>query len=572
MRKATGEINRATGEGITIPLDVTGLKDLEGLGRRLGATTQFSATDALRGMKLLGASGWDSGKIKAGLEPILNLTGAAQVNSDIGIDQVSGEFSDVMGAYGVASEGVKDFGDQAAYAFSRSNQTLSELMEAMKIYAPTFKKLGVAKEDAMAMQMVLSDLGVKGNVAGTALAGFSSRMLKLPAEAANIIKSKMTPEEYGRFYDFEKDQVRDVMEMFRLMLEKGLSNEEITTVLGQESGKYMISLVNEQNINKVLERRKNLKNKDEWEGESKKLNDEFQKSFRGKMNALKSALSELAIAIGDSGLLDAVKFLTEAMAGVATAAGKIPRAVLGPLTVAFAGIASLVAGMATVNMAKRVIAFSGAFSRLGKVFDKVKPTKLKGAFSKFSLGKLLDLGYLASMFKLKNLLKPLGFLAKILRFSLTGILGTIAASFAYLGWFAYRNMDKIKKAIPWLNGFLGGVGSVFKSITESLSKVFEVLASWASGAGSMFKDLFLKLVGDPENKQGWQFNPFAVDPHETMKNANHNQQGKGEKEKAEISVKVDLKGLPKGSKLESKSKGANTKFDVYLGERGVAWS
>ena len=98
VKKATGEINKETGESITIPMDIPGLEKLEALSRKIGATTQFDGKDAIVGMKLLGASNWDSDQITAGIEPILKLTGAAQVNSDIGLAQVSGDFSDVMSA------------------------------------------------------------------------------------------------------------------------------------------------------------------------------------------------------------------------------------------------------------------------------------------------------------------------------------------------------------------------------------------------------------------------------------------------------------------------------------------
>lgn len=575
VKKATGEINKATKEGITIPLDISGLEELENLSRKIGASTQFSASDALRGMKLLGTSGWNNEEIKQKIEPILKLTGAAQVNSDISSEQVSGDFSDVMGAYGLTADKMKDFGDQATWAFSNSNQTLGELMEAMKIFAPTFKSLGVAKEDAMAMQMVLSDMGVKGNIAGTAMAGFAARMVKLPAEAQNIIKSKMTPDEYSRFYDLKQDKVTDVMELFRLMIQKGFRKEEITTVLGQESGKYMISLVDDTKINKVLERRKKLKNESEdreWKDAADELNKEFLKSFRGKMKLLKSALSDLAISIGKAGLLDAMKYVTDGLTGLATALGNIPKSVLGPITIAFTGLASLVAGMATVNMVKRLIAFSGAFKLLGKSINRPKFLNIKTLTSRFSLAKMLDIASIVGLFKIKNILKPLGFVVKVFRFSLGGILGSIGAAFTYLGWFTYKNWDRIKRAFPFVEGFLDGVMSMFSTLMSWLESLQSIVSGWASSLGQNLKKLFLNVLDDPQNKSGWQFNPFEIDPHEKMEKANHNQSGKNEKEKTEISIKLDINGLPKGSKFESKSKGSGTKFDVYLGERSLAWS
>ena len=579
VKKSTGEINRLTGEAITIPIDIKGLQKLEDLGRKLGATTQFSATQALEGMKLLGASGWDSEKIKPAIKPILNLTGAAQVNSDIGLAQVSGDFSDIMGAYGVASEKVKDFGDQAAYAFSNSNQTLGELMEAMKIYAPTFKKLGVAKEDALAMQMVLSDLGTKGNVAGTALSGFAARMLKLPAEASNIIKSKMTPQEYGRFYDLEKDRVTGVMQLFKLMLEKGFSNTEITTVLGQESGKYMISLVDEKNINKVLERRRKLEDKDEWEGTSERLNKEFLKSFRGKLKLLKSSISELAIVIGKTGLLDALKWITDRMTDAVTAISKIPKPVMAPMIAAFASLGTLFAGMFTYGLARKAVRFSGVLGVLGKATKNLKLPKLGGLAGKINLAKILDIGSIVGIFQLSNLVKifkPIRYVLGLFRFMLGGVIGAIASALAYLGWFAFKNWGKIKKSFPWIEKFSDGIIRIFKVFIDKVSLLGSKISEWANNAGGWVKRQFLDLVGDPENKAGWEFNPFGpeekVNPHRKMEEANHNQKIKVEKEKSEISLRLDINGAPSGSKLETKSSNKNTKFDVYLGERGVAWS
>ena len=570
VKKSTGEINKLTGEAITIPLDIKGLEELENLARKIGAGTQFSATQALEGMKLLGTSGWNNSQIKPAIKPILELTGAAQVNSDIGLAQVSGDFSDVMGAYGVASGQVKDFSDQAAWAFSNSNQTLGELMEAMKLYAPTFKKLGIAKEDALAVQMVLSDLGTKGNVAGTALAGFAARMLKLPPEAMNIIKSKMTPEEYSRFYDAKEDRVKDVMQLFALMRKKGLSNKELTTILGQESGKYMISLVDEKNINKVLEKRESLGNKDIWEDESSRLNKQFLESFRGKVKLLKSAISDLAISIGKAGLLDVMKYLADGLTTITTAIGKIPKSVLGPLTIAVTGFTSLVAGMASVRMVKRLVSFSGAFKLLGNSMNKFKVPKI----AKFNLAKMLDIASVASLFKFKNLVKPLAFILKIFRFSLSGIIGAIASAFAYLGWFTYANWDKIKKVFPWIEGFLDSVTSSFKWFMERLSALGDLIQIWGSSAGSWLKNQFLGILDDPENKAGWKFNPFEVSPHQRMEEANHNhnRKEKKEKEQTEISLQLDINGLPNGSKLETKTNSGDAKFDVYLGERSVAWS
>ena len=116
--------------------------------------------------------------------------------------------------------------------------------------------------------------------------------------------------------------------------------------------------------------------------------------------------------------------------------------------------------------------------------------------------------------------------------------------------------------------------SSFKWFMERLSALGDLIQIWGSSAGSWLKNQFLGILDDPENKAGWKFNPFEVSPHQRMEEANHNhnRKEKKEKEQTEISLQLDINGLPNGSKLETKTNSGDAKFDVYLGERSVAWS
>ena len=172
-------------------------KDLEDLAGQINRTTQFSGKDALMGAKYIVMSGMNKMKdIQNVLPSVVNLTGAAQVNSDIGMAQVSDIMTNIMTQFSFDTNLSETIADKLTLAFTQSNQNLAELWESMKVAAPLMAEANPNKDksaifdETLAYLMKMADVGIKESVSGTALAGYITRMMTLTPEAMKILTEK----------------------------------------------------------------------------------------------------------------------------------------------------------------------------------------------------------------------------------------------------------------------------------------------------------------------------------------------------------------------------------------------
>lgn len=133
--------------------------------KQLGATTVFTATQAGQAIENMGKAGFTTSET---LDAIAGTMYAA-----------AAEGMDLATASDIVTSNVRSFGfeaskasliaDQLAMASANSNTNMVDLQEGMKYVAPVSKKLGISFEDTAAALGILSDSGIKGSMAGTAM-------------------------------------------------------------------------------------------------------------------------------------------------------------------------------------------------------------------------------------------------------------------------------------------------------------------------------------------------------------------------------------------------------------------
>lgn len=138
---------------------------LEAQARELGATTQFTMTQAAQAMGYLGMAGWKPPQILGTMPGMLDLAAAAGAD----LAQTADIVSDNMTAMGVPVEQAGHFMDVYAYALTNSNARLSDFGETMKYAAPVAKSYGATLDETAAMVMMMANAGIKGSMAGTSL-------------------------------------------------------------------------------------------------------------------------------------------------------------------------------------------------------------------------------------------------------------------------------------------------------------------------------------------------------------------------------------------------------------------
>ena len=150
-------ISGATGD------DLQMLKDT---AQEMGATTQFSATEAANALSYMALAGWDANQSSSALPGVLNLAAASGMELASASDMVT----DYMSAFGMSCEQSGYFADMLAYAQSNANTTAELLGESYKNCAANMAAAGQDVETTTSLLAMMANQGLKGSEAGTALA------------------------------------------------------------------------------------------------------------------------------------------------------------------------------------------------------------------------------------------------------------------------------------------------------------------------------------------------------------------------------------------------------------------
>ena len=151
---------------------------LEQQAKDLGATTQFSASEAADAMGFLAQAGFEADEILGAMPGTLNLAAAANVDLATSADIAS----NVLSGYGLEVSELGHANDVLVATMTKTNTDLLQLGEAMKYAGPVASAAGVSFEGAAAAIGLMGNAGIQGSMAGTSLRGAISRILS-PTDA-----------------------------------------------------------------------------------------------------------------------------------------------------------------------------------------------------------------------------------------------------------------------------------------------------------------------------------------------------------------------------------------------------
>ncbi|MGA4719496.1 phage tail tape measure protein [Fictibacillus nanhaiensis] len=151
----------------------------------LGATTQFSASEAADAMYFLGTAGYDTNQIIQTMPALLNLAAAAQV----GLAEASDITTNIMSGFGLEASKASEVVDVLAQAANASNASIPELGEAMKYVAPVSKALGISLEQTASAAGILHNNGIKAGQAGTVLRAAFLSLANPTGQTVDAIKA-----------------------------------------------------------------------------------------------------------------------------------------------------------------------------------------------------------------------------------------------------------------------------------------------------------------------------------------------------------------------------------------------
>ncbi|WP_105965204.1 phage tail tape measure protein [Staphylococcus chromogenes] len=318
----------------------------------MGAKTKFSASESADALNYMALAGWDTKDMLGGIDGVMQL--AAASGEDLG--QVSDIVTDSLTAFGMKAKDSGHFADVLAQTSSKANTDVRGLGEAFKYAAPVAGALGYTVEDTSIAIGLMSNAGIKGEKAGTALRTMFTNLSKPTGD----MKKKM--DELGiSITDSNGNMLpmRDVMDQLRGKF-KGLSKEQqasaAATIFGKEAMSGALAIINASDE----DYQKLTKSIDGSKGAAKRMSDEMEGGIGGSIRQMKSAIESLAISIGDV-MAPYIKKLAEWLSHAANKLNEIPKgaqkivvglgllaAAIGPLLVTLGVMVSTIGSAMTV--------------------------------------------------------------------------------------------------------------------------------------------------------------------------------------------------------------------------------
>jgi TP901 family phage tail tape measure protein len=261
---------------------------LSAKARELGATTQFSASQAADAINFLGIAGFDTTKILGSLDDTLKLSAASGLDLGRSADIVS----NVLTGFRLETTELERAVDVLSRSFTTSNTDLNQLSEALKFAAPVASSFGVSIEESVAAIGALSNAGLQGSIAGTGLRRVFSALAK-ESDKLGIVTTTST----GKLRNFA-DIIEDLEK-------RGLTAAEALQVFGDRGGPAILTLL-ETGSKALRNYTADLENSG---GTAERLAEVQLRGLNGSLRILKSTFEELQLRISESGFAGVVEKL-----------------------------------------------------------------------------------------------------------------------------------------------------------------------------------------------------------------------------------------------------------------------
>ena len=256
----------------------------------LGATTQFSASQAADAMGFLAQAGFEADEIYSSLPDTLKLAGAAQLDLGRAADIVS----NILTGFQLPVSELNRAVDVLTKTFTSANTDLNQLGEGFKFVGPVATSVGQEFEETAALLGLLSNAGLQASQAGTGL-----RQVLIGMSQEQEIFGISTRDATG--------QLRPFSEFLEEAERRGVSLEEAIDAFSVRGGPAFLAVLG-QGSDALKDLTDDLRNA---AGTADEIQAVQLQGLNGKLLELRSAAEGLAIAFGESGLLGAATDLVQ---------------------------------------------------------------------------------------------------------------------------------------------------------------------------------------------------------------------------------------------------------------------
>ncbi|WP_457810239.1 phage tail tape measure protein [Staphylococcus haemolyticus] len=446
----------------------------------LGAKTSLSASEVAKGMEELAALGMNTNQIMKAMPGVISAAEAS--GSDLATTATI--MASSLNSFNLKASDSGHVADLLATAANDSAADVQYMGDALKYAGTPAHSLGVTLEDTSAAIEVMSNSGLEGSQAGTALRASFIKLAKPSAQSQKAIDKLgiSLSNSKGEFVGMPNliGQFKDALQ--------GMTKDQklayVAQIVGTEAASGFLALI-DAGPAKLKKYSDSLKNSN---GASKEAADKMKDNLKGSLEQLGGAFESLGITIGTAfapvlrGLAKAVTFLVEKFNNMPTP--------LIVLTTIFVGLGAAIGPLLVLTgiLAHSIVGISEAVTVL---------TATEGGqafFTKFGAN-------------IKGILPKIGgLITKIpliggLMTALTGPVGIAVAAIAAIGVafvVAYKKSEKFRNIVnavinPVKNAFIG-LWNIIKQFGAGIKAVF----SGNTGEGL---NIFKKILPDEAARQ-----------------------------------------------------------------------
>jgi len=271
--------------------------------KELGRTTSFTASEVAAAQVELARAGFDVGEIDASIAGVLDLARATGTELPLAT-QIAGS---ALRGFGLEAGEIGRVVDVLTIGANKSAQTLTDLGESVKFVAPLASTAGESIEDVTKAIGVLANNGIRGTVAGTALARAFKNLSK---ESTQVKLAKLGVEAADAAGDLRP--IADIIgEIGEAVSDLGTAEqlatfEEIFGRASAAASKLAAPGASFKVLNAEI---------DDAGGKAAKLARVMDSGLGGAFRRLLSAVEGIAIAVGES-LADAFSSIADVLAKV----------------------------------------------------------------------------------------------------------------------------------------------------------------------------------------------------------------------------------------------------------------
>lgn len=260
----------------------------------LGRTTQFSPNQVASAQLALLKAGFDVQETYEALPGVLNLAAAAELE----IGEAATLAGKMLKGFNLPAKDSGRLVDALAKGSTSAATSIPDLAQAFSFAGGTASTMNIPLEQGIALLAKLGDRGIDATRGGTAVTGMLAKLASESAATQTALAALKI--DRSEIVD-EQGNVSDLIKVVEVLNRSGATAGQVLDLLGTRSGPAMVQLMS-AGADELRSMQAELENST---GTAQRIADANMAGAYGSVLKLASAVSTLAIAVGDSGLLDA---------------------------------------------------------------------------------------------------------------------------------------------------------------------------------------------------------------------------------------------------------------------------